>query len=169
MGPMKKRVATGAILFLAFCGLADSAYLLQHATAGSPLLCDPTVTLTGCNIVAQSPYAYLFGIPVAEYGLIFYGLLFFVAAFELLLFHHLVRRMMQGLSLLGFAMSVYFVGIQFFVINALCIYCLASAVIAFLIFTLAFLLEPVRKNGMQASYTPEPPPRHPHLSMPPSA
>ncbi|HUQ30172.1 MAG TPA: vitamin K epoxide reductase family protein [Candidatus Paceibacterota bacterium] len=167
---MKKRIATWAILLLAFFGLADSVYLVQHEMNGMPLLCDPNTTLSGCNIVAQSPYAYLFGIPIAEYGIFFYGLLFFVAAFEILLFRHLIRRVIQGLALLGFVMSVYFVSVQFFIINALCIYCLASAAIVFLVFTFSFLLESMRKNG-GAYYVPVavPAPTHPHLPMPPSA
>ncbi len=166
---MTKRFATVAILLLAFLGLADSVYLTQSETNGSPLLCDIN-SLTGCNIVAQSPYSQFLGIPLAEYGLLFYVVLFVIAALELAVLHHLVRRVMQGLAMAGFLMSAYFVAIQLFVIKALCIYCLLSAFIVLCIFFLAFLLEPIRKSPPQTG-SPVPPPAspRPRFSMPPSA
>ena len=74
-----KRAGVVAILILAFCGLADSVYIAQHEMSFVPLLCGAD-GLTGCNIVAANPYAHLFGIPLAEYGIFFYSLLFILAA-----------------------------------------------------------------------------------------
>lgn len=165
---MKKRIATWAILILAFFGLADSVYLLQHEISGVPLVCDSSL-LTGCNAVAQSPYSELFGIPIAAYGTIFYALLFVVAALELVIFHHRARRIIQAFAVVGFGASTYFTILQLFVINALCIYCIASAVTALAIFLFAFLLEPIRSKQPQKPQSTAPrAPMHPYLSMPPS-
>ena len=166
-----KRTGIVLILILAFCGLADSVYLAQHEASGAPLLCNiaNSAVLSGCNVVASSPYSHLFGIPLAEYGVLFYGILFVLAALELAVFDRLVRRAIRFISLIGVFISFYFIIIQIFVIGAFCIYCLASALITFLIFIVASLIEPPRKDA-----TP-PPPVFPssapasRLSMPPSA
>lgn len=140
-----KRVGVIFILLLAFAGLADSIYITQHTLSGTPLLCN-IQNLSGCNIVTSSQYSQVFGIPLSEFGIFFYGLLFILAALELVLFDQLLRRILQAVSLVGVLSSLYFVGIQMFVIGAFCIYCLASALIALFVLLFASLIEPLRKR-----------------------
>ncbi|MCX6787737.1 MAG: vitamin K epoxide reductase family protein [Candidatus Kaiserbacteria bacterium] len=144
-----KRAGVIAILALSFLGLADSAYIAQHETSGAPLICDIN-NLSGCNIVVASPYSYLFGVPIAEYGIIFYSILFVLAALELVVFDQLLRRALQGISLIGVIASLYFTLIQVFVINALCIYCLASAFIALVILICASFIEPLSRSAQSS-------------------
>lgn len=141
-----KRIGVIAILILAFFGLADSAYLTQHELSGTPLLCN-IQNLSGCNTVASSQYSRIFGIPLAEFGVLFYSVLFVLAALELVIFDRLLRRALQAVSLIGIISSLYFTSVQIFFIGAFCIYCLASAVIAFLVFAFASLIEPLGKKG----------------------
>lgn len=162
-----KRLAVWAILIFAFCGLANSAYLTQSEQNGTPLLCN-IENLNGCNIVAQSPYSHFLGISLAEYGLFFYAIVFFIAAAELLLVDQLLRRVLQGLAAFGFLASIYFTFLQVFVIKALCVYCLGSAVLALLIFFFATHIEPIRGVLKRKEVVAEPP-QHPPFSMPPSA
>lgn len=138
-----KRIGVIAIVILAFFGIADSAYIAEQEANGAPLLCN-IENLSGCNAVVASPYSQLFGIPVAEYGILFYGLIFVLAALELVIFDQLLRRVLQVLSLVGVIASLYFSFIQAFVIDAFCIYCFASAFISLLILVFASLIEPVR-------------------------
>lgn len=152
-----KRIGVIAILVLAFLGLADSAYLAQHEASGVPLICN-IQNLSGCNIVAASEYSRLFGIPLAEYGVLFYSILFVLAALELVIFNRLLRRILQIISLIGIVSSLYFTIIQVYFIGAFCIYCLASAVISVLIFVSASFIEPIRKKLKHS----------PQLTMPPS-
>lgn len=140
-----KRAGIVAILVLAFCGLADSAYIAQTEAVNAPLICDVT-DLSGCNIVATSPYAYLFGISIATYGVFFYGVIFILAALELVLPNRIVRRILQGVALIGVTASLYFSYLEFFVIKALCIFCIASAIIAFFILFFASFIEPIKKK-----------------------
>ncbi len=144
-----KRAGVIAILILAFLGLADSAYIAQHEMSGTPLLCDIN-NLSGCNIVVASPYSYLFGIPIAEYGILFYSILFVLAALELVIFDQLLRRALQAISLVGVIASLYFTLMQVFVIDAFCIYCLASALIALLILIFASFIEPLPRSAPPA-------------------
>lgn len=179
-----KRIGVVFILILAFFGLADSIYLAQHAISGTPLLCN-IQNLDGCNVVANSSYSYLFGIPLSEYGVLFYSILFVLAALELVLFDRLLRRVLQGISLVCLLGSVYFTTLQIFFIGAFCIYCTTSAVITLLIFILATLIEPIRKGDermppsggaseertlpTESRPVPHVPSGASHLSMPPVA
>ncbi|MCX6786333.1 MAG: vitamin K epoxide reductase family protein [Candidatus Kaiserbacteria bacterium] len=142
-----KRAGVVCILILAFCGLSDSIYLAQHEASNTPLLCN-VENLSGCNIVAASQYARFFGVSLAEYGVIFCAFMFIVAALELVIFDRLLRRILQGVSLVGIAISFYLTFIEFFVVKALCVYCLASAGVAIGIFIFACLIEPLRKSSL---------------------
>lgn len=164
---MKKRISVVLILVFAFFGLADSVYLTQQKLSGTPLLCD-IQDLSGCNIVAASQYSSIFGIPLSEFGVLFYGVLFLLAALELVIFDRLLRRILQVAALIGILSSLYFTFLQIFVINAFCIYCFVSAFITFVIFILAGLIEPIRKRA-RLSPPPLPPEASPHFPMPPAA
>ncbi len=157
-----KRLGVVGILILAFFGLADSVYLAQHEAGGTPLLCN-IQNFSGCNIVAASPYSHIFGIPLAEFGVLFYGIVFVLAALEIVIFDRLLRRVLQATSLIGVIASLYFTLVQVFLIGAFCIYCLASALITLLILILASLIEPIGKQ-----VRPMPPASTPHFSMPPT-
>lgn len=158
-----KRIGVVLILFFAFCGLADSAYLAEHEATGTPLICN-IQNLSGCNVVASSSYSHIFGIPVAEFGVLFYSILFVLAALELVIFDQLLRRVLQLFAVVGLGVSLYSTFVQVFYIKALCIYCLASAVVTVFIFILATLIEPVyvRKSAAMVATPPAP-----HLPMPP--
>lgn len=153
---MHKRLAVVLILIFALFGLADSAYLAMSERTGAPLLCDLD-NFSGCNIVAASPYSDLFGIPLADYGVLFYSILAVLAVLELVVFDRLLRRMLQAISIVGILASIYFTFVQAVYIKAFCIYCLASALFAFLIFLLATGLEPLRRTALD----PEPAPPAP--------
>ena len=157
-----KRAGVLFIMLFAFAGLADSAYLAQHETNGTPLLCN-IEHLTGCNIVAQSPYSEIFGVPLAVYGILFYAILFALAALELALFDRFLRRVLQGLATFGVLASLYFVVVQIFIIQALCVYCLGSVFLALGIGCVASLLEPFKRSVLIQ------PTSIPGLTMPPPA
>lgn len=126
-------------LLLAFFGIADAWYLTQSAYTGSPLTCDVT-GLDGCNTVAQSAYAHLFGYPLALYGVFFFGLLFVLAAVALFTPRRMIHLGMYALGIIGLIASIIFIGIQLLLIKAICIYCFASAFASFLIFGLTYTI-----------------------------
>src|SRR3989344_1287557 len=101
-----KRAGVVIILLLAFAGLADSAYLAQHGGASLSLLCSAE-NLSGCNLIAESPYSRLLGIPLAQLGVLFYAIVFTTAALELALFDRVLRRALPGLGAPGVLASLY--------------------------------------------------------------
>ncbi len=137
--PMKTSTLAGLVLILAFIGIADAWYLTQSAYTDTPLTCDIS-GLSGCNIVAQSPYSHFLGFPLALYGVFFFAFLFVLAAVALYSPRRTVYLGLYTLGLVGAFASVIFMGIQFFLIKAICVYCLGSALITFLVFACAQVL-----------------------------
>ncbi len=136
---MKRRVLILSSLALALLGCADAWYLADAALTNAPLSCS-IVGLDGCNIVAKSSYSHVFGVPLGVYGLVFYGVFFLLALVAL---KKPLRKFDIALFILGTAgalMSAYFLYIQFVLIKALCIYCLASAGISFLLWAMTMHL-----------------------------
>ena len=113
------------ISFFALAGFLDSAYLAIKHYVGGPVPCS---ILNGCEKVLQSPYAQIFGIPVSLFGAIYYFLIIIA-----ILIYFDSRRIwplciVAMLVSLGFLASLWFVYLQVFVIESLCLYCLGSAV-----------------------------------------
>jgi uncharacterized membrane protein len=117
------------IALLALVGLFVALYLWLHKIGWiGELQCG-----TGaCEAVQASPYAELFGYPVALYGVLGYG---FILAAALAGVQPAWRasprpdHALVALSSLGFAFSVYLTAVSLFVIHATCRWCLASGAI----------------------------------------
>lgn len=133
---MTARIVLLVILALAFIGIADSWYLAESAYTGSDLACG-IEGLDGCNIVAASPYAKPFGIPLGVFGVGFYGLTFGVSLALLFYFDRKLIDALRVVTGLGASASVVFLFIQGVLIGAFCIYCVLSAAISFALFFLA--------------------------------
>lgn len=144
---MKSHSLSVLTLVFAFLGIADAWYLAQSALTGSALTC--TIDgLDGCNIVAQSAYSHLFGVPLGVYGVFFFALVFALAAVALVEVRRVVALALFSLGIVGLLASVAFILIQVLLIQALCIYCLASALIALVIFITTLLIY--RRSAREA-------------------
>lgn len=79
----------------------------------------------GCETVASSSYSHLFGVNVAVFGIVGYlGLL--AAALRR---GDVARMAGFALALLGFGFSAYLTYLELFVIEAICQWCVTSAVL----------------------------------------
>jgi uncharacterized membrane protein len=124
------------MLVFAFIGIADAFYDSYAIYAGQLLWCPPPID--GCNVVANSPYARIFGVPLGYFGLVIYLHMFALAA--ILAFDPFSRGLRAGALLyaaLGVFSSICFMYIQITFIHAFCIYCLISAILTLLLFTAA--------------------------------
>lgn len=138
---MHRTVVFVFLFILLLAGISDSWYLYQSAITDTALTCEIGGVLDGCNIVAQSPYSQLLGIPLALYGVFFYALLFVLVAIWALIPRKILWHGIHLLALGGVAASAVFVGIQLFLIKAICVYCLASAAIAVICWGLIYGLR----------------------------
>jgi uncharacterized membrane protein len=126
-----------AIALLALVGFAVALYLwLYKIGAIGKLQCG-----TGeCEYVQSSRYAWLFGQPVALYGVVGYLTLLVTALVGLqprFLGTPGPTRVLAVLSGLGFAFTLYLTYLELFVIHAICRWCVVSAVIITAITTIA--------------------------------
>lgn len=121
----------------AVLGIVNASYLAYTSFLGIA----PTCTLlSGCDLVAASPYSRVFGVPLSLFGVFFYSL---VLGFSLWGLTDRVRRLwffILPLTLLGFLLSLYFLYLQAVVIKAFCQYCLFSLLDATVLFILGLLL-----------------------------
>jgi uncharacterized membrane protein len=135
---MKRSTLLSLIVLLSMLGIADAAYLAETALTNGTLLCNIDI-IDGCNTVAKSPYAHLMGVPLGVYGVVFFAL-FFVLGFLAKKPKPLYDKAILILGVLGLCASAAFLYIQFFLIKALCIYCLVSAAFCVLLFFAAVAL-----------------------------
>lgn len=131
--PMQRVLAKSFVL-LSFIGILDAGYITMEAFTGGTVVC-PLVG--GCNEVLQSPYAQIFGYPVALYGLIFYFSIFILSFLYLDRGNKYVFTVLTFLPALGFLFTLWFLYLQAFVIKAYCFYCLISAGLSTILFALA--------------------------------
>ncbi|MCX8009416.1 MAG: hypothetical protein N3A54_07025, partial [Patescibacteria group bacterium] len=119
------------LAFLSFLGILDSLYLTWEHVSGAIPPCGVGI-FADCGKVLKSPYAMVFGIPLSVYGLGFYILEFFLALWSWKSF--LAKKFLTITTAFGFLFSLYLVSLMVFVIQALCLYCLLSALISTVLF-----------------------------------
>jgi uncharacterized membrane protein len=115
---------------LALAGIGVASYLTYVETQAVEAICGP---VGDCNAVQSSSYARLFGVlPIGILGLV---------GFAMILIAWLVGRLrgdrwgsyaslaMLGMALFGTFFSIYLTYLEIWVIEAVCIWCLSSAVL----------------------------------------
>jgi uncharacterized membrane protein len=113
------RVAAGLV---ALAGVGIAGYLTWAHFADSTVLC---VAGGGCETVQESEYAEIAGIPVALLGLGSY-----VTILTLVVWDSVGARLAAAsLAFLGLLFSLYLLALQLFVIEAVCIWCMANDVV----------------------------------------
>jgi uncharacterized membrane protein len=137
---MSRSTLLAIILVLAFLGLIDSVYLAHAALSDTALSCGIS-GLDGCNIVAQSAYSRIFGVPNGIYGVVFYALTLILSFVMIRSYHSWMLKLLLALTSAGLIASFYFLYLQVFLIKALCIYCLGSFIAALLICGASWLLR----------------------------
>lgn len=126
--PPKWRVA--AIFFLSFAGFADAAYL----TAYHFLDQIPACSFGNCEKVLSSSYATIAGVPIALLGAFYYLALFLLVVAYLDTKRVNLLVLAARLTALGFLASLWLLYLQFFVLQAMCVYCMVSAGSSLLLF-----------------------------------
>jgi uncharacterized membrane protein len=120
-----RKVATFAAAF----GIGVATYIAISETGGGSPACIAGGG-GGCQTVADSVYSELAGINVAVIGILGYVLLLATA----ILRGDGARMAGFGLSLIGFGFSIYLTYLELFVIDAICQWCVASAVVMTVLF-----------------------------------
>jgi len=114
--------------FLATFGLGVATYIAIADSGGGSPVC--IAGGHGCQTVAESSYSHLLGINVAVFGVVGYLLLLACA----LLRGDGARMTGFLVSLVGFGYSFYLTYLELFKIEAICQWCVASAILMMLLF-----------------------------------
>ncbi len=110
-----------AAIAVALIGLGIATYLtIVHYTGGSPVC----AIAHGCETVQKSDYSKLAGVPVAVLGLL--GYIGILAA--LIRDDENSRSIAAFLSIVGFGFSAWLTYTELALINAICIWCVGSAI-----------------------------------------
>ena len=120
------------VLALSFTGMVDTLYLSLSRDSG-PVPCHIT---EGCGDVLNSVYSEVGPIPVSWFGLAFYVAVFSAAVFEVFGGSNTIRLVFWPAAA-ALVVSAVLTGIQVFVLEAYCEYCLTSAGLSTAIFLLA--------------------------------
>jgi uncharacterized membrane protein len=114
--------------FLAAFGIGVAAYIaIAEADGGAPACFAGS---GGCKTVAASSHSELVGVSVALIGVFGYALLLGAA----LLRGDGARMAGFGLGLIGFGYTVYLTYLELFVIDAICQWCVVSALLMVVLF-----------------------------------
>ncbi len=126
-----------AATFAATFGIGVATYIaIVEAGGGSPVC---VAGGSGCHTVAESSYSHLLGVNIAVFGIAGYVLLLAAA----LLRGDAARMAGFVVALGGFGYSLFLTYLEIFKIEAICQWCVASAVLM----TLLFGLNAVRMVG----------------------
>jgi uncharacterized membrane protein len=114
-----QRAATFAAVF----GIGVATYIAIADAGGRAPVC--LAGGGGCETVANSSYSHLAGVNVAVFGIVGYVALLIAAVLR----GDAARFAGFGFALVGFGFSVYLTYIELFKIEAICQWCVASAVL----------------------------------------
>lgn len=125
------------VAFVATLGVGIATYIAIVESGGGTPAC--LAGGGGCETVANSSHSHLAGINIAIFGIAGYVAILLTAFFV----SDLARFSGFALSLGGFGYSVYLTYLEIFKIEAICQWCVASAVLM----TILFLLNATRLIG----------------------
>ncbi|MBI4114326.1 MAG: vitamin K epoxide reductase family protein [Candidatus Niyogibacteria bacterium] len=130
-------------LLVALIGFVDAAYLtVLHFLNSTP----PCSILEGCEQVTTSKYAMLGSIPISLIGAVYYLVIFLLSIAALDTGRRFPMRAAIVFTWGGFAVSLFLVALQLFVIKALCLYCMVSAFTTLVLFILGLVLLQYKKK-----------------------
>jgi len=95
----------------------------------------PTCTIIkGCDVVTTSAYSSILGIPVAYLGTLYYLSILFLAIVYIDKKNPMALALASRLTIAGLLASAWFVYLQLFILNAICVYCMGSALSSTILF-----------------------------------
>jgi uncharacterized membrane protein len=135
-----------AIAVVAALGIGVATYIAIADSGGGAPAC--LAGGHGCQTVAESSYSHIAGVNIAIFGIIGYVLLLLSAFFV----NDWARLGGFAVALGGFGFSIYLTYLEIFKIEAICQWCVASAVLM----TIQFLLNATRLVGYAGTEPAEP-------------
>lgn len=127
-----------AILILAAAGMLVTAYLTGTTWwAAAPAFCDAG---SGCDVIRQSRWSTVMGLPLSFWGFLVYALLAFVAFRPMAA----AKRWtwLWRITVMGLAISLYLTAVSLISLGAACLWCVLSLCIMTAIFVVLIVQRP---------------------------
>ena len=141
MAGSRSRIVPYAVAALiSLVGLADATYLTVQSLTGETLVCGGSAD---CFRVLGSVYARIAGIPVAAFGVVGYFGAFSLATFAAFGYAR-ARKFFPLIVWTMFAVTLWFLFVQAFMLHAFCRYCLLSAALVFVLAAVVVLIPSSR-------------------------
>lgn len=127
-------------LVLIVIGIFISGYLSYVKLTNVAMVCVESGAFN-CEVVQNSAYSRLFGIPVAWLGLGTYLVMGAIILFEkrIAFLREYGIMLVFGINLFGWLFSMWLVYVQFFLLKALCPWCLSHEVVITILFVISIL------------------------------
>ncbi len=124
MADRARRAAAWSWVILGLLGAGIAAYLTYKRATGDPLNC---LVGSGCTVVAASPYATIGPIPLSVLGGLFFLTLATLAVGYLATGRRQLLLLAAWMTIPGALVAWWYEYVQFYIIYAICIYCVTSA------------------------------------------
>jgi uncharacterized membrane protein len=132
---------------LAFAGIFIALYLTLYKLG---VIGELSCSVGSCETVNTSRWARLFGLPVAAWGLGFYVTVFVVTLVgltERFVDSVGISKLLVALTGWGVLFSGWLTYLELFVIHAICVWCVTSAILVLIMFVVALLEYRDTKHG----------------------
>jgi uncharacterized membrane protein len=128
-------------LVLVVLGLIISGYLSYVKLTEVPMVCVQNSDVFNCEVVQTSAYSRIGGIPIAWFGFATYVTLFLLLSLQnrIPFIKENGILVVFGITLFAWLYSMYLVYLQFFVLQALCPWCLAHEAVMTVLFIVSCL------------------------------
>lgn len=134
-----KKIAPLLLVALPFIGLFDAGYVSYEIFSERIPVCLPPFQ---CATFLQNEWAYIAGLPLSVYGIVFYIIFLILAILNFLQIKDFTQ-ILKKLAIFGLGFALYVSFIMGSVVKAWCLWCLVSAINLSLIFiTSLFLSKP---------------------------
>jgi len=125
------------LLLVSGLGFLDAGYLTVEHYRAVPVPCSIT---EGCEKVLGSEYATVYGFPVALLGALYYASLFFIIVASAKIHSEKLYGYILGATSISFMVSMWLLYIQVFILEALCVYCIVSAILSTILFACGIVM-----------------------------
>ena len=127
-----------ATMITALIGVGLSIYMTIFKLTSNESMC---LGNGGCSIVNASKYSEIYGIPLGIVGLLGYGAIIVTLLLEdrFSFFKENGVMLEFGMGLVGVLYSIYLTYLEFYVIHAVCPFCVSSAIAITLTFVFALI------------------------------
>lgn len=146
-----KQLLSLALVVISLLGIFDAGFITYEKLSGRIPTCRPPFE---CGTVLNSDWAYIAGIPLSIYGLVFYLIVFVFSVLNVLEVQltipvtKTIRNTIYLLTMFGFGFSLYLIFLMQFIIGAWCLWCLFSAITSSSLFIIAMVLRYVEKKEL---------------------